>query len=141
MPIYYTNAHQDRLPRELALAGITDMAGAKRYLTEIYRPAFNAEFMQPAREEGRAFVGWIGGPLGDILAERFERTVGNDNCVSFEGMTWQIPADRHRCHDVKAKVSVLRRIDRTLAILHGPRQLADDDETGKALPPEIQAAA
>ena len=30
----------DRLPRELALAGITDMVAANRYLTETYRPAF-----------------------------------------------------------------------------------------------------
>lgn len=37
--------HRGRLPRELALAGITDMAAAIRYLAEHYRPAFNAEFM------------------------------------------------------------------------------------------------
>lgn len=133
--------HQDRLPRELALVGISDMAAANRYLTETYRPAFNAEFMQPAMEEGSAFVDWIGGPLGDILCERFERTVGNDNCVSFESMKLQIPADRYRCHYVKAKVTVLRRIDGTLAILHGPRKLADYDQTGKALESNLKAAA
>ncbi|SDZ13461.1 hypothetical protein [Nitrosomonas sp. Nm33] len=37
---------------ELALAGITDMAAANRYLKETYMPAFNAEFMQPPAEEG-----------------------------------------------------------------------------------------
>lgn len=98
--------HQERLPKELALAGITDMAAANRYLAEVYMPAFNAEFMQPAMEEGSAFVDWIGGPLADILCERHERVVGNDNCVSFENMKLQIPADRHRCHYVKARVSV-----------------------------------
>ncbi|WP_437558136.1 hypothetical protein [Acidithiobacillus sulfuriphilus] len=108
--------HQDRLPCELALAGITDMAAANRYLCEVYRPAFNAEFVQGAMEEGSAFVAWIGGPLDDILCERFERTVGNDNCVSFEGMKLQIQADRHRCHYVKGKVAVLRRTDGALAI-------------------------
>lgn len=133
--------HQDRLVRELALAGITDMAAANRYLTETYRPAFNAEFMQPAMEEGSAFVDWIGGPLNDILCERFERTVGNDNCVSFENMKLQIPADRFRCHYVKAKVTVLRRRDGTLAILHGPRTLADYDKTGKGLASNLKAAA
>ena len=122
--------HQDRLPRELALAGIADMAAANRYLHEVYRPAFNAEFMQPAMEEGSAFVTWIGGPLDDILCERFERAVGNDNCVSFEGMKLQIPADRHRCHYVKAKVTVLRRANGTLAILHGPRKLAEYEPNG-----------
>ncbi len=53
--------HQGRLPQELALAGITTMAAANRYLNDVYRPAFNAEFMQPAREAGSAFVPWIGG--------------------------------------------------------------------------------
>jgi hypothetical protein len=133
--------HQDRLPRELALAGITDMAGANRYLHEVYRPAFNAEFMQPAMEEGSAFVGWIGGALDDLLCERFERTVGNDNCVSFEGIKLQIPADRHRCHYVKAKVTVLRRTDHTLAILHGPRKLADYDQAGNIMPLNLKVAA
>lgn len=75
--------HQDRLPRELALAGITDMAMANRYVAETYQPAFNAEFMQPAMEDGSAFVAWIGGTLDDILCERFERQVAPDNCVSF----------------------------------------------------------
>jgi transposase len=133
--------HQDRLPRELALAGITDMAAANRYLAEHYRATFNAEFMQPAMEAGSAFVDWIGGPLEDILCERFERTVGNDNCVSFEGLKFQIPADRHRCHYVKAKVAVLRRIDGSLAILHGPRKLAEYGPDGQVRQNKQKAAA
>ena len=135
------STHQARLPRELVLAGITDMAGANRYLQETYRPAFNAEFMQTAMEEGSAFVGWIGGPLDDILCEHYERSVGNDNCVSFEGLRLQIPADRHRCHYVKAKVSVARHTDGTLAILHGPRRLANYDATGTPLAPDLKAVA
>ena len=133
--------HQDRLPRELELAGIGDMAAANRYLAEHYQAAFNAEFMQPAMEEGSAFVDWIGGPLEDILCERFERTVGNDNCVSFEGLKLQIPADRYRCHYVKAKVSVLRRIDGCLAILQGPRKLAEYGPDGLAHEVKQQAVA
>ena len=35
--------HQEHLPRELALAGITDMEQANRYLATVYRDAFNAE--------------------------------------------------------------------------------------------------
>lgn len=37
--------HQERLPKELVLADITDMAAATQYLKEVYLPAFNAEFM------------------------------------------------------------------------------------------------
>lgn len=133
--------HQGRLPQELELAGITDMKSANRYLAELYRPAFNAEFMQPAFESGSAFVRWIGESLGDILCERHERTVGNDNCVSFDGLKLQIPADRHRCHYVRAKVAVLRRIDGTLAILHGPRQLAEYNPDGQPKQSTINAKA
>lgn len=125
--------HQERLSKELALAGITDMAAANRYLKEVYMPAFNAEFMQPAREEGSAFVPWIGGQLADILCERYERVVGHDNCVSFEGLKLQIPADRHRCHYVKAKVTVLRYPNGQMAIMHGPRKLATYDLSGKEI--------
>ena len=60
---------QDRLPKELAFAGITDMVEANRYLAEVYRSRFNARFAVPAREEGRAFVPWAGGSLEDIPCE------------------------------------------------------------------------
>lgn len=125
--------HQGRLPQELAAAGIATMEAANRYLTTVYLPNFNAEFMQPAAEAGSAFVPWIGANLEDILCEQFERTVGADNNVRFEGLALQIPADRHRCHYVKAKVRVHRYANGQLGIFHGPRKLADYDVQGKPL--------
>lgn len=133
--------HQGRLPQELAAAGITTLEAANRYLAEVYRPAFNAEFAQPAREEGRAFVPWIGGSLDDILCEQFERTVGHDNGVHFDCRVLQIPADRHRCHYIKAKVRVPRYLDGRLAIFHGPRKLADYTAEGQLTVLESQAVA
>jgi hypothetical protein len=123
--------HQDRLPKELAAYGITTMDAANRYLLESYLPAFNTEFMQPAAEEGSAFVPWIGTNIEDILCEQYERTVSADNCVSFEGKTMQIPPDKYRCHYVRVKVRVHRYIDGSLAIFHGPRKLANYDQLGK----------
>ena len=122
--------HQDRLVKELAFYGITDMEAANRYLTEEYLPAFNAEFMRPAPEEGSAFVPWTGGNLDDVLCEHHVRTVSADNCVSFEKMKLQIPPDRYRCHYVKVKVRVHRYLDGSLAVFHGPRKLADYDGNG-----------
>jgi len=133
--------HQGRLPNELAAAGITDMEAANRYLREIYLPAFNAEFACPAQEEGSAFVPWIGGSLDDILCEQHERTVSPDNCVRFEGLILQIPADRHRCHYVKAKVRVHCYADGNLAVFHGPRKLADYNLEGKTLMEGLKQAA
>jgi hypothetical protein len=123
--------HQDRLPKELALHDITSMDDANRYVSQVYLPAFNAEFMLPAAEKGTAFVPWVGPDIHDILCEHHQRVVNNDNCVSFNGKTLQIPSDQYRCHYVKATVKVHRYIDGSMAIFHGPRKLAEYDNQGK----------
>jgi len=66
----------------------------------------------------------------DILCLKTERTVGHDNCVSYRGLTLQIPRQQQRCHYVKAKVKVHEYHDGALAIFHGPRRLANYDATG-----------
>jgi transposase len=133
--------HQDRLHKELALHGIADMEQANRYLQEVYLPAHNAEFSQPPLEEGSAFVECVVPHLDDILCEQYERQVGGDNCVSFEGRKLQIPADRHRCHYVKATVKVHRYLDDTLAVFHGPRKLACYDADGVPIEQKEEAIA
>ncbi|MFO7570701.1 MAG: ISNCY family transposase [Smithellaceae bacterium] len=122
--------HQDRLVKELALHNITTMEAANDYIKKVYLPAYNREFKRKPSEEGTAFIPWIGGHLEDILCEHHERTVTPDNCISFEGIALQIPPDKYRCHYVRARVNVHRYMDGSLAILHGPRKLADYDEKG-----------
>jgi transposase len=125
--------HQGRLPQELALMGITTMEAANRYLKERYQPEFNKEFGQPAREEGSAFIQYIGRPIHETLCEQYDRTVGHDNCVSFENITLQIPSDQYRCNYIKAKVMVHRYHDGTMGIYYGPRKLAMYDNLGKQI--------
>jgi len=96
------------------------MTAANHYLDEVYRSAFNAEFMPPALEEGSVFMPWIGGKLDDFLCETFERVVGKDNRAVFEGMALQIPKDRHRMHYMKVKVRVHCQPDGNLTVFHGP---------------------
>jgi hypothetical protein len=123
--------HQDRLVKELASAGIADMEEANRYIEEVYMPAHNAEFtVRPAEDSSSMFVPGVGGGLRDVLCEHHERTVGNDNCVRFEGRALQIPADRYRCHYVRARVRVHKYPEGTAAVFHGPRKLADYDNKG-----------
>ncbi len=122
--------HQGRLPQELARAGIADMDSANRYLEQVYRPGHNREFGVPSSLPGTAFVPFLSGSLPDILCEQHERIVGNDNCVSFEGLTLQIPCDELRYHYVRTRVRVHRYVDATLAVFHGPRKLAAYDAGG-----------
>lgn len=133
--------HQGRLPQELALAGITSLAQANEYLAKVYLPAFNAEFAQPAMEEGSAFVPWVGASLDDILCEQYERTVRSDNCVHFDGLVLQIPATRHRCHYVKVKVQVKRYANGAMALFHGPRGLAYFAPDGTPITEDLRQAA
>jgi hypothetical protein len=123
--------HQGRLPKELAAVGITDMESANRYLREEYKPTYNNEFMVLPPESGSGFVPLIGQNVADILCEHYERTVGKDNCVSFNGLTLQIPPNRYRMNYIKVKVRVHRYPEGGIAIFHGPRRLADYNEKGE----------
>jgi transposase len=124
---------QDRLPKELALAGITDLAAANRYLATQFLPAYNQRFAVPATEAGTAFVPWIGTHLAEILCLHEERVVAKDNTVRYQGLSLQIPPDRHRFHYVKATVRVHEYPDGTLAVFHGPRCLARYDAEGRLI--------
>jgi hypothetical protein len=132
---------QDRLPKELHDAAITEVAQANRFLQRRFIPAYNREFAGPAAETGSAFVPWIGTNLNDILCLQEERTVRADNCVVYHNHILQIPADRHRCHYVKATVRVHEYPDRSLAIFHGPRCLVLYDAHGKERKIKTKAAA
>jgi transposase len=135
--------HQGRLPQELARAGITTMDGANQYLEHTYREGHNREFCVASTLPGTAYVPFISGSLPDILCEHHERTVGNDNCVNFAGMSLQLPADAMRHHYVRARVRVHRYVDATLAVFHGPRKLAGYDAQGTPIMPKevLRAAA
>ena len=71
--------------------------------------------------------------LSDILCLQEERTVGNDNCVSYHGKRLQIPPRPHRCHYVRAKVRVHEYEDGAMAIFHGTRRLARYNANGRLL--------
>ena len=134
--------HQERLPKELAAAGIRDMQAANAYLSTIYLPAFNQEFKRAPKDTNSAFVPCRHlDELDDVLCEHFERVVRRDNCVQFEGLQLQIPPDRYRCHYIKAKVVVRRYADASLSLYHGPRRLARYDRQGHELTEETPVAA
>jgi hypothetical protein len=124
---------QDRLPKELALAGITEMAAANQYLTAHFIPAYNQRFAVPAPEAGTAFIPWVGTSLAEILCVQEERVVAKDNTVRYQGLSLQIPQDPHRFHYVKVTVRVHAYPDGTLAVFHGPRCLARYHADGRLI--------
>lgn len=117
---------QSRLPKELRLFGINDVATANQYIREVYLPMHNMLFARPAQiaqESGFVKVR-DADALADVLCVQQSRVVARDNTVSYEGRSLQIPQSPGRPHYVKANVRVHEYPDGTLAIFHGPRRLA-----------------
>src|SRR5205085_4132298 len=98
---------QDRLPKELRLAGITTIEAANRFIREIYLAAHNARFATAPAEPGCAFVPVAEAQWRDVLSIQEERTVAPDNTVAWKGKRLQIPPHPARPHFVKAKVRVV----------------------------------
>jgi transposase len=122
---------QDRLPKELKLAGISEVEAANRFIAEVYLPAHNARFASPPEIAETAFV-TVADPAGlaEILCIEEERVVGRDNTVAYAGLRLQLPPSPARAHYVKAKVKVHVYPDASLAVFHGPRLLARYDPDG-----------
>jgi len=121
---------QDRLVKELALAGIDTIEAANVFIRDRYIPAHNARFAVPAEQPGTAFVAIPGVDLDEVLCVQEERQVGNDNCVSFNRLKLQIPESPLRAHFVKARVKVRQYPDGSHAIFHGQRCLGRYDNKG-----------
>jgi len=61
---------QDRLTKELALAGMATIEAANAFIKDVYLPAHNARFAAKAQQQGSAFVAIPNGDLGEILGVR-----------------------------------------------------------------------
>ena len=125
---------QDRLLKELALAGITTAPAANRFIREVYLPGHNARFAVPPDEPASAFVAVPEVLWRDVLCSQEQRRVGNDNCVHRQGRQLQIPPTPLRPHLVPTKVRIHDYPDGTVAIFKGPLRLA-------SFPPAAPAGA
>jgi transposase len=133
---------QDRLVKELKLAGIATVETANAFIRDVYLPAHNARFAVQPAGEGSAFTPIPGVDLDEILCVEEERQVGNDNCVSYRTLKLQIPESPMRPHFVRARVKVHVYPDGSHAVFHGPRCIGRYDANGALRPAnDVQRAA
>ena len=121
---------QERLVKELKLAGITAIEAANAFIREVYLPAHNERFAVAPAQPGSAFTPIPGVDLDEILCVQEERQVGNDNCVSYRTLKLQIPESPLRPHFVKARVKVHHYPDGSHAVFYGPRCIGRYDQKG-----------
>ena len=116
---------EDRLPKELALAGITEIDAANVWLREHYLPAHNARFAVTAEQPGTAFVPVTPAQWREVLCLQETRQVGNDNSVRWKGRSLQIPKSPLRPHFARASVRLHEYPDGAVALFWGPHRIAD----------------
>ncbi len=114
---------QDRLVKELRRAGATTLEEADRLLQN-YLPRFNARFAQEPTDPEWAYLQWPTELDPEaVFCFKHQRTVANDNTVSFSGHPLQIPADRHRANYARCRVEVRQQLDGRLSIAYQGRVL------------------
>ena len=114
---------QDRVPKELRLAGITTVEAANVWLRETYMAEYNMQFGIEALDPVSAFLPDAANVWRETLCIQEDRVVGNDNTIAWNGQRLQIPASRLRPHFVKATVRVHEYPDATVSVFLGPHRL------------------
>jgi transposase len=115
---------QGRLPQELRLRGIKTKDEANKYLRQEYLKEHNKRFAIKPEQQGSAFI-----PvpkttdLDRIFCFKHERTVNNDNTVSFNNRLLQIGPSELRVSFARCKVIVYEHLDSSITIGYGPHTL------------------
>lgn len=130
---------QDRLPKELAQAGIADIEAANAWIADVYLRRHNARFTVAAAEPGEAYVACEEPQWRDVLCVQETRQAAKDNTVRWKGRTLQIPPSRLRPHFVRAAIRVFEYPDGSVALSYGPHRIAEFAPNGESKEAEMAA--
>ncbi len=103
---------QDRLVKELRLAGIDSIEAANHFLETRFLPEWEARFTVAARNPRNAHRR-LGREhrLEEILSVRVARKVAQDHTVSWDGNRWGVPREEVCAGLRGAQVEIERRLD------------------------------
>jgi len=109
---------QDRLKSELRIAGASTIEEANQVLWD-FLPRFNQRFAVPARELDLAYRPVPDGFNPDeVFCFKYERSVGRDNVVRFDGHRLQIMPTNGRLSYANARAEVHERMNGSLAVYY-----------------------
>jgi transposase len=109
---------QDRLVKELREAGACTQDQANQLLQR-FLPHYSARFCVSPALSGSAYRPWPQGLVPEeVFCFKHRRTVANDNTISFDGNSLQIPPGPDRISYARARVEVQQRLDGSLLICH-----------------------
>ena len=103
---------QDRLVKEMRLAGIDSIAAANHFLEMRFLPAWEERFTVAPRRPRDAHRRLDRGQrLEEILSVRVSRQVADDHTVSWDGTRWGVPREEVCAGLRGAQVEIERRLD------------------------------
>jgi hypothetical protein len=109
---------QDRLVKELREAGACTQYQANQVLHR-FLPQYSARFGVSSALPGSAYRPWPDHLKPEqVFCFKHQRTVSNDNTISFDGKRLQIPPGPHRLSYARARVEVQQRLDGSLVICY-----------------------
>jgi hypothetical protein len=115
---------QDRLVKELRVAGISTLAEGNRFLQDIYIPYWDEHFaVEPAEARDAHRPLPKKADLERIFAETHTRTVGHDFTIRFNNHRLQIPKSQARGIRPGLKLTVELRLDGSARYRIGNRYL------------------
>ena len=103
---------QDRLVKEMRLAGIDNIAAANHFLEMRFLPVWEERFTVAPRRPRDAHRRLDRGQrLEEILSVRVSRKVADDHTVSWDGTRWGVPREEVCAGLRGAQVEIERRLD------------------------------
>jgi hypothetical protein len=119
---------QDRFVKELRLRGATRIEEANLILQGGFIDKLNRKFSHPALEQEDFHVALRPSQhLRDILCFEETRSVGQDWVVRHDNHFYQLLRGRQALPRAKSKVTVRRRLDGSVQILHRGKELAYEE--------------
>jgi len=115
---------QGRIPQELRMRGIKTREEANKYLKQEYLKEHNKRFAVKSEKTGSAFI-----PvpktvdIDKIFCFKHDRTVNNDNTISFNNRILQIGPSEMRISFAKCRVMVYEHLDGSITIGYGPHMI------------------
>jgi len=114
---------QDRLIKEMRLAGIKNYSQANKFVLGEFLPYYNAKFTHEAESSYMPLP--KDKNLDIVFCIKKERTVNNDNTVSMYGQVIQIPPSQLHLSFAKRKVDVCLLEDNRIYVLYHGKAIAE----------------
>ena len=122
---------QGRLVNELKLSGARSLEAANAYIRDRYLVVHNKTFSVEAKDPVSSFVAAGGVDLDEIFCREAVRTVGKDNVVTCEKVSFQILKQPGRRTCSGLAVVVKHRLDGAWSIHRGMQVLGRYDQDGR----------